>query len=97
MIIGKDTKFITITQNQYYYMLAIQPVIDRQKDQDKKEKFTEEAKKPMVGQRSQMMEEMLETITEDGNLIKAYITLIDWNDPRNSFTLPKIIAEHLTK
>ena len=97
MIIGTNTKFVTITRNQYYYMLAMKPVIDKQKDKDKMEKFTEEAKKPMAGQRSQIMEEMLETITEDDNLIKAYITLIDWNDPTNSFPIPRIIAERLIK
>lgn len=94
MIIGTDTKFVTITRNQYYYMLAIKPVIDKQKDQDK---FTEEAKKPIAGQRSQMMEEMLETITEDDNLIKAYITIIDWNDPANCFPIPNRITQLLAK
>jgi len=97
MIIGKDTKFVTITRNQYYYMLAIQPVIDKQKDQDKIEKFTEEAKKPIAGQRSKMMEEMLETITEDDNLIKAYITIINWNDPANCFPIPNRITQLLAK
>jgi hypothetical protein len=57
--------------------------------------FEQEAIKPIKGQRSTTIERII-TNSQNHDALKAYIKIINWQDPTNDFHIPKKLANQLS-